>query len=307
MEMRWRYIVLYLVVVASYAIVTLTSPAAGNTYQLSQFELGLMRMGIVLPVILIWYIGVQGATHLKRYVSTRAAAKDRRALGYIANGILVLVTGLIITSLVGTVRPYALANGWIEPFRISYNYLNVFFPLVGLYMVYRGTARLLADNALPAVATAKKIILGSALALIFAGLVAILFTNPYRTNTPDPGKYQSFYLGDASIIGTIMLPYLLVWFLGGLAALNIRYFSQQVRQAVSQTAFRRLAVGIFTIIGSLMFLQILGLLTGVLGNLGLASILFIIYLLLFVYGTGYYLIFSGARRLNRGSLTKAGE
>jgi hypothetical protein len=106
-------------------------------------------------------------------------------------------------------------------------------------------------------------------------------------------------LNDAMIIGTVLVPYLLSWLFGGLAALNLRCYSRQADDLRVRTAFGRVALGLGSIILISVLVQVLVLTTSVLGKLALAPLLGIIYVLIILYGLGYVLIARGSKQLRQ--------
>lgn len=304
MEMRWRFILVYLLLVVSYVVATFTAPVKGNTFSLNRFTLGLVQLSFVLPIILIWLAGLYGSSNLKQYVLTLKKAGEQAALRTVANGIIVLVSGLIVGSLLGSVRSYALGTDGYEAYRITYNYVTVLIPLVGMYLVYRGSRRLAEAVGVGPVDKKRQVIAGLILAAACVCVLTALFGNPYRSSTPDPIRFNSYYLTDPLIVGTVLLPQFLSWFFGIYAGLNIARYSAHLRHQEQSSGFRRIAFGIHCIVLVSYLIVMLTMLTAVVGKLSLAPILLLVYILLLFYGLGYVLIARGAKRLVRHNAPK---
>ncbi|HSX01188.1 MAG TPA: hypothetical protein VLF67_03005, partial [Candidatus Saccharimonas sp.] len=101
------------------------------------------------------------------------------------------------------------------------------------------------------------------------------------------------------LLFTMLLPYLLGWFLGLLGAINISRYARQVRGTLYRQALGYLVVGIMGVIGFAVTVQILTLATRFLLGFSLPRLLFTIYILLVLYGLGFWLVRLGARKLTR--------
>jgi hypothetical protein len=295
MEMRWRYIMAYLVLIVSYATVTLAAPVKGNTFDLDRLTLGLLQLTFILPIVGIWIAGATGASNLRKYVRESADERSKVPLRSIANGVLLLVTGLVVTTLLGSIRSYAIGHDWFSAYRILVNYLSVGFLVGGMALLYRGTSSLEGITR----SRKRRWFIGGAMLGLLAILTILMSHNPYRNSTPDPVRYQSYFLSDPLIFLTILLPQALAWYYGILAGLRVRAYARTFQDQRCVRGYTLLGDGVLAIITVSILLVALTLVTGALTNLSLGPLLGIIYLILLFYGLGYVLIALGARKLYR--------
>lgn len=294
--MRWKYILAYLLVVGSYLILSLTSPIRGNSFGLSAVELNLLKLTFIVPLILIWLAGFFGATRLREYAAQVKDSKVARPLGMVATGVIILVVGMVVSGLFSSLRTYALETEYYPLFRIVSNYIAAFFPLVGIYYIFRGAEGLPGKN-IP-VRGIYRVVVTAILAAGFVGLLALLFGNPYRNATPDAAKITSFHLSDPLIILTILLPYFLTAYFGIMGVLSLRRYGNQATGEY-RASFLRLANGLLGIVSISIASLLLAMLPALFAEMPLGTILIIVYLLIALYAVGYLMVASGARKLKR--------
>jgi len=294
-------IVVYALAIPLYVLLTFAAPTTDNRFQLSATSTLLLQATFIVPIVLIWLQGVSGAVAFKAYVQQRSRGTETKALDTVATGVMILLTGLIVTSVYGALRPYAIEAGNVQAFQISRNYLSIFFQLLGTVIVFRGSRQLLGACSIFPLSRRSLGILGAIIGVVMTGLLVLLYQDPYRNDSPDPGRYSSFFLPDSLIILTILAPYAVNWFIGLVGAINIRRYSRNIRNDYRQRAYSRLSLGIASIIGVTILLQLLTILTPVVAELSLGALLLVYYILVLFYGLGYFLIASGARKLEKGA------
>jgi hypothetical protein len=129
--------------------------------------------------------------------------------------------------------------------------------------------------------------------------VIVIHGYNYRNNTPDPGKYSSFYLPDGMIFFSLALPYLIGWALGIKSALNIWSYMRDVKGTIYKAALRRLVVGLLLVLAFAVIIQLFVAFSTYFAKSGLAALLLIVYLLILFYSFGYLIIASGTKNLNK--------
>lgn len=136
--------------------------------------------------------------------------------------------------------------------------------------------------------------------VVFALLYTwFVFQNRYRTVSDNPLIQPVYYLSDSLIATTIIVPYVVAWLLGSLAASNILSYSHHAPGSIYRLFLKRFAIGSVLVISLSAFLQVISQFSEFWATLGLGSILILIYVILLVLLVGYGLIASGARRLAR--------
>jgi hypothetical protein len=298
MKRQKLYYGLFALAALIYIIATLLGPLGPNRFDLSPAKTRWLQATIALPVVLIWFSAVYGALKFKNYTSTIQKDADGRALDGVATGLSVLVASYIINGTFGTLRAWATHDGWLSTFTIISNYLAVALALVAFTLMYRGSNKLAVVTRRPSKTTVRRLAVAVLLAVIAGLYVVVMLTYNYRSSTPDASRYSSFYLPDALILLTLVVPYLVSWACGMLTCFNISAYQRHVKGVIYRSALRRLAVGTMTAVLFSILLQMLIAFSTFFARQGLAIILLIVYLIIIMYGAGFLIIASGARRLS---------
>lgn len=281
-----------------YILATLIAPLAPNRFNLSVANTRLIQIGIAVPVVLIWFAAVYGAERFNSYARSIANSKDGKALNQIGSGLTMLAVAVMSNGISGTLRPWALRDGWIENFVISYNYLQVVLYLAAFYLIYKGTVMLRA-----VVAKKPENLSAWVPVIIIIGLVGLLYVSvilgyDHRNDSPDPTKFSSYYLPDSLILSTLALPFLVGWALGIKSALNVAFYYKKVKGIIYKSALNRFATGMYLVVAFAVILQMLIAFSTYFAKAGLKSILLIVYLILISYSLGFLVIASGSKKLN---------
>jgi hypothetical protein len=277
---------------------TLIAPISSNRFNLTPAKTHLLQVCIALPIILIWLAALYGAERLKTYSEVIKNYPDGKAMGTLAAGLTILVASIVINGLVSILRPWALRDGWLPAFTIINNYLSIIIPLIGFWIMYRGSTQLLKTTKVVRKYTARWIPISIVLAAIAAVYLLVIMNYDYRNATPDPTKYSSFYLPDWLIVISLVIPYLVAWGLGIKAALNVAAYRQEVKGTIYKNALKWLVAGVLLVVAFAVSLQLLIAFSTYFSKAGLAAILAIVYLIIIFYAVGYLVIASGARKLN---------
>ncbi|HTM68515.1 MAG TPA: hypothetical protein VL426_04395 [Candidatus Binatia bacterium] len=300
--MTTRHTRAYLVTLAlwtAYAALNFLTPTTeNNALGLSPVSLALIRVSIVVPYLLAWLAGTYGALTLFDAAKSMPEKEDRSAFRQIAMGILILLGGVIVTSFVSGIRSYMMPSGRdVSSFVIVINYLYVFVPLAGFFYIFNGAGRL--RGAPGTELSAAWAICGTALLLLFSALyVWLIFTNPTRQTSSDPKIAPSYFLPDAAIVLTIVIPFLATCVLALLAILRLLRYYRGVTGFLYKRSSLHLMYGLLGVItGSLLLQALLSLGSGRLLGLGLGPLLLVIYVFLIVQTLGYVFVALGARKL----------
>ncbi len=281
-----------------YLALTMTSPLeqASRTFQTSSFQLRLMQLSIVLPVIIIWFVALWGSLRFKDYAKSIISSKDGSALNVVANGLLILVFGLAVSSTLQSVQPHLRGSPRFNEGVIMHNYLDLFIVLVAFGTIYKGAWKLVSLVKFKNIRGAQ---IGVILAIVVIGILFawLLAINPHRQTSPDISRIVPYYLPDWLLITTLLLPYLVAWFLGFMAAICVHLYQKHSAGIIYRRAAQRLSVGLLGIVGSSVLIQALGAIGPSLSQLKLAGILGLLYLLLIAYGVGHVLVATGAKQL----------
>jgi hypothetical protein len=293
---RIYFYLAYLIFAILYITVSLVAPLGPNRFNLSTSRTHALQLTILLPVVVIWLAAIYGVEKFHSYARLIRKSKDGQALYIMSAGLMILVGSILFNGLIGIVRPWALKDGWLSAYTVFNNYVAVLLPLIAYYVMHTGSRALLKSIKARSsrLSWAGIIIL---LAVTGAGYIAALMSYDYRTQTPDPSKYNSFYISTPLILATIALPYIIGWALALRAVVNLNQYRKQVKGVIYKRSLFRLEVGIVTVTVFYMFLQLLVAFSTYLAKANLGSILLFLYVLIILYALGFMIIASGTSKL----------
>lgn len=290
------YYIAYLVFAVIFLTVSLLAPVGVNRFNLTSSRTHLLQLAIYLPVLLIWLAAIYGVEKLYNYTRLIKDSRDGKALGVMSLGLNFLVASILINALIGLVRPWALADGWLAAYTIFSNYVAVLLPLAAYAIMHTGSLRLLSTiRAKPSKKSWAWIIV---LMLVIGGAyLAALLSYDYRSSTPDPSKFSSFYMSDVLIFLTVCLPYLIGWALAIKAMMNLDQYRRQVKGSIYRQSLARLEAGLLIVIFFYIIVQLLIAFSTYFSHIGLGGILAFLYILIIFYALGFLIIASGTSRL----------
>lgn len=301
-KFRAYYILLAVLILIYLAELLLIPPneAALTRFGVSVTTAKVLSATFAVPLFTIWYAAFYGFIKVKQYALLATDTKDGRAFDIVGNGLMVLALSLPITSLLSSARTYVGNHNpdMVPTLTILFNYLVLGMSLLALWLVSLGAKRLIA--------TLKK----KPYSIYQAGLAALFtafcFVYAYAamqdvagTVLGRPAGSAAFYLPDFLIFSTIVIPYILLWYLGFRAAYHIKLYSAHVPGVLYRKSLNLLASGVAAVVVALMVLRVLASLSSFLNSLSLKYLLALVYALLIMIGIGYGLIALGAKKLKK--------
>jgi len=295
---------IYLLAVAIYISLSFLAPvdsAVLERYNISTTQLALLRLTVVLPLVAIWFAAFYGYDKFRNYAEVIQESPDGKAFVHIANGLGVLALSLPATSIVSSVFDLLTrdSEGALPSTTIAANYLAVALALAAFWFLYKGSKMLLRSIAPRA--DQKPFYNATLFAIAVLAVVYTYFTfqNPVRRVPTEPIEEATYYLPDPLILVTIVVPYLLIWYLGLRSAAFIAEYARSVKGILYKQVLGFLAKGLVAIILLSITLQFLGNFATWFGALSLAPILVIVYLLLIAIAVGYAYVAAGAKKLQK--------
>lgn len=296
------YYIWLLVLVGIYitVIALVPSDSAGATrYNLSPSTAKLLSLSLAIPVMIIWYAAFYGFIKVKQYAYLAGATKDGRALRIIGNGLMVLAFSIPITSITGNIRNYLVnQNPDLRTTAvIVQNYLALALALVSLWLIAHGAKQL--------VKTLKKKPYSAYEAVIAVIFTSFCFVYTYITlsgNFDANGSVagvEAYHLPDFLVFSTIVVPYIVLWFLGLRAAYHMQIYRAHVPGILYRQALGYLAAGVASVSITLMTLRVLVSLSSFLNSLSLRYLLVLLYALILMIGISFGLIAFGAKKLKK--------
>lgn len=297
----WPYYAVTIVVGLAYIYLTLSAPrseASRQALRLSDFQVLILQLTIVFPYLFAWLAGVHGSIVLKRCGNLQKENDERSGFRSLAAGILMLVIGSMTTSIIGTFRQHLAASPSALPvITIVNNYVYMLAALFSFLFFFLG-ARKLVSKGERVHENDDRVMTGVLMLIVAALYLPLVFTNAARQAT-EASATASYYLPDALILLTLILPFFAAWGLGILAALRLSRYAPPSRSLAQKRALRTVVNGFWTTIFASILLQVLVSVGSTrLTGLGIASLLVIVYLLIGVQIAGFLLLSLGSDRLS---------
>jgi hypothetical protein len=269
-------------------------------YNLSTTDLRLLQLTLAVPIVAIWFVAYYGYARFRRYASLVKDSKEGKSWEEIVKGLLGLGLWLPVSSIVSviTTQIYRNDNSLMPTMVILTNYINLAILLAVFLFLYRGTNDLVKSLNKPVKIGIKNFM--TAALLVCGGLfVYLTLANPNKNLAVSASTPAAYYLPDWLLITTIIIPYLLIFYVGVRAVQNINMYGRVVKGSIYKNALRYLADGIGVVVLTILSIRYLASLSSVFTDKTLNAILLIIYLLIFLIAAGYVLIALGAKRLQR--------
>jgi len=293
-------IVLRVLAILAYVLPPIIFPAPSNPkYHFSTLQIIALSISVLTPWIAAWIFGVAGYSRLLKYAASIKDAQAARPFYLLARGIMVLVWGLIVATLIAVLRSHNPANhGLVVGTTIIVNYIYAFTPLAGFYYIRQAILQL---NS----AKRPRLALNVATGIVALGLLALAaiyvfltFTNPNRTVAVDSITPATYYLPDWLVLLTVVVPVVASWTIGVLAVAEMYHYQRVVSGFIYRRFMRTLTYGLITIIISSILLEgLLALGTQRLLGSGLQALLAFLYAFLLVELIGYVLVSHGSKKL----------
>lgn len=295
------YLLTTVIVWIAYTWLTLAAPLAPGSerYHLSGGQLVLLQLTITLPILIIWLTAAFGAARFRQYTRLVGDGSDAKPLAIISKGLMILVSYLFITSILGALPTYFLHSHWLHFVIALKNVVAMLLSLTAFLFIYRGSVGLLKLTGQPVWPEGRSINFLIPYCL-FAGVFTWLFyLDPTLRANSINQAFPTYALNPSLLLFVIVIPYLIMWFLGWLAVFNLSSYARHVQGSIYRTSLVNLVIGISGVLVFTIFLQLLVTTSASLAKLTLAPLLIIIYLLIILDAFGYAFIARGASKLTK--------
>jgi hypothetical protein len=297
--MGWKYArltkILVIVAWALYSILSIFAPAATSArFHLAEPALFLLQLTIIIPLFLIWTTAARSASTFKHYAALVKSGREGRAMGDIANGLLWTLVYLVDLSLGGVLVQHFSSWRYFDFLVVIRDHVPALLSLIGFFLLLRGSHRLRH--------TADFTTWTSGTFFMLTGFAAfcILFVLEFSLASPNGVSRTSLDIVPRPILLiTQILPYLVSWFMGLLAGLNIAKYSLNVHGILYRKAFRNVVIGIWGVVLFSVIIQVITLSTRYLLNWNLAGIVLLLYGLMLLYSLCFLFINAGAKSLTK--------
>ncbi len=293
---------LFIILSATYIALTVLLPpdkAALAKYHLTASQAIALGLTISLPYLVIWFIALVGYLRLRSYTDSIAHTKDGDAFLRMSQGIFLFAAWLPISAIMGSLTAwYGRDNQSSMALMTAVNnYVNIIILFAAFWIIYQSSKQLLAIVKRPISVMPLPLML---IFLTFSALyVFMVLHDPARQFSTKEVSVATYYLPDWLTITTIVIPRLIMWFLGIQAVCNLFVYRSRVKGPIYKQALNNLARGIAWVVVTIIVLRCYQSLSSQLSHLSLALILLVIYALLILISVGYVLIAKGAKKLQR--------
>lgn len=298
-----KLVSVYVIFVLSYLWLIFVIPpsnSAMTNYNLTSAQVTLLQLTVALPLIIIWGLAFFAYSRFSRYALVVKKSAEGTAFSKLATGLFLLALWLPLTSLVSNVTThiYREMPDTTAQMVIVNNYFNLAITAFAIVMIYRGAKALIPKKNLNANLQLDKLVLP--VFIILSYVYAYLSLTSSVRHQPAPNvAVATFYMSDWLIALTIVLPYIILFYLGLRSAQYLYIFSRNVRGVIYKETFRRLASGIGLVVIAMIGIRYITSLRSIFSTTALGLVLTIVYLLLLIVTFGFLQIATGAKRLYR--------
>jgi hypothetical protein len=266
-------------------------------YNVSELQLRLLSASILLPLVIIWVSAAYGFVHFKLYALSIKGSMRGKGTNTVANGLGIIATQLLVSSAFSSLSSLSAvrtALGGDKGVTIISTVLTLLFSLAAAVVLYQGANQLnasLGKRSRPKFVTDTFYLL----TVISIGFLLAIWLR-YSGSNSSVSIYDFLPIPAAIIL--VGIPSIVVWNFYLLAAKNLHFYREHVKGRVYKQSLHWLTTGIYLILGSTVFTQLLGTFGELFANLRLVAILFIVYVLLAFIGVGYLCIARAANKLS---------
>lgn len=291
--------VLFAIVYLLQSILTKPDQATLDKYHISIARAVALTLTIAIPYLIIWFVALIGYLRFRCYSDSIAGSKDGKAFKLMEKGLLLLTLWLPLSAILANViTKYYHAHPDATSLMVNINnYGNLLMLLPAFYLLNAGASKLLPlirrkRQGLPV----SWVLIGVCLV---AAYVFLVFHDPARSAPTKDVPVASYYLPDWAILFTLIIPRLVMWFLGIQAVFSLFLYKDKIKGSIYKSALNYLARGIGWVVLTTIVLRCFQSLSGPLSRLSIGMLLLVIYVLLIIVAIGYVWIAKGARSLLR--------
>ncbi|HVW23088.1 MAG TPA: hypothetical protein VHB51_01200 [Candidatus Saccharimonadales bacterium] len=303
--MKKKYLALLVALTAVYAFFVYDTPV--NHEQLAKYHLSTtadhwLLASVVVLLFLIWFAAVYGFSKFKDYAETIKTRQDGHHLAEVAVGLGVLAFGLVISSVLSSaLQDVSVRNIQMVPRTvIIQNYISLVIAGVSYYLIYKGAKQLAGLVKEKPKSDLKKWWFWAYLVLAVVYVYSALNSSDKNT-VATTTKHGLFYLPDALLLVTLLLPYVVVWYLGIRGPIYLAFYQNKTKGTIYKSALRSLSTGLMIVVLLTILTQFLSIVavshSDSLANASLDTLLVIIYVLIGLIAAGFLVIARGAKKL----------
>lgn len=274
------------------------NPRALTGNDLSPLEYRIFLTAVSLPSIIVWFSAFWGFAKLGEYARSVRDTPEGIHFASLARGAAWLAWSLPVPAIMALIlNTYAGHQPDFLPTAIIVvNYLNLLLPLVAFTLIGSSSRGLInTTRARYNMSSVRSMMLGFAAGgVLYCYLIFKLLDLGTLGSTANP-----FYLPLWLVVTSVIIPYLYMWFIGIVAAYEIKLYSQRVSGLLYRRALRTLMIGLIIVIASSIVLQYLNTVQPSAGYIQLKYKLLAVMAFRLIEGVGFVLLAVGASRLRK--------
>jgi hypothetical protein len=286
----------------AYLYMTLNSPdSSQNVFNISKQIIDFLRLTIALPFLFIWLAAAYSYIKIKRYAVAISPSKEAAAFQLMATGIIIFMVSMVLSALISGLRTYYVNFADLRPvLTILTNYTYVWPYLLAFILLLKSSLELSRQQISVKIPLISFFIYGIPILLLAYIWLEWIFTNQNRVIPPIESSFASYYLKDSLLVLTIVIPSLITWIIGALAIFKLRSYYHKVKGVIYKQALSSIIYGLIGVITTSIILQaLLSLGSRRLTELGLTSVLGVVYLFLITQGLAFFFMARGANNLTK--------
>jgi hypothetical protein len=295
-----RQLIIFLLLILAYICLVFifpADPAILKKYHLSYSQAILLNFTVLIPLAAVWLSAFYGYITFRGYAEKIKDSTDGRILHKLSTGLMVLAFSLPILAVVGSTFNYlAMGNpDYLKVAVVIRHVIAVGLPLAAFIIISDATEEL-ASQIKRRANIFKNHRLMSFIIIVAGSIFSWIIVTLVEHNAA-PKNIYSFPVW--FVVLFTVVPYLYLWYRGIMAAYNLQFYRKHVKGHLYKKSFAYLALGLATVIGLAITIQLLSVLTPQLQRLHFTPLLFIVYTLVALYALGYGLIAVGAKKLTK--------
>lgn len=280
------------VVAAGLALGLPPDPHSLAQLHISSFTYRVAIFILLFPYALVWYVGFYAYAKLQEYLRTLRGSQEAYAFRKLTIGMGVLAFGLIVPTIISLIlNNIAMHHPGFDATIVINEYIALLTPLLAFSWLNSGTHALVATTKIRPQLNSMRWFAAVFLLLSAVFTHLIVFDHNRHHN---PYHLSLFWL-----ILTFILPYLYAWFVGLVAAFELRLYARHVKGLLYKRALVQFSSGLtIAILGSIIS-QFVNSTSAARASTSLDFVLLLDYILVLIIAAGLLMIAFGIRKLKR--------
>lgn len=273
-----------------------SDPEVLDRYNLTESSLRFIGLTVAIPLLAVWISAAYAYLRFDEYTQIVADEPEGKPFKHLTTGLMVLSLALPISSILSSIFNYIeRENSSFDVFSTIFtNYLNLAFSALAFVLFAKGADCLLRVTK-PRAILPRFRFTEFLLVAVASGYTWLIVDSVSNSNNGNSIYHLPIWL----VIPTLVIPFLVIWFIGAQTVFRLNKYQQNVQGIVYNRAMTNLVRGLAVIILLSIILQIIGTMKNQLIEMKLVPLLGIVYFLLMFYVIGYGLVAYAARQLKK--------